>query len=57
MRLNQDGKLLVVDMSVASNSHPHHAETDSAIVCSHAELYMFTESVNAWNVYDYSSVV
>ena len=48
MRLNQDGKLIVVDMSIASNSPPHHAETGCAFVQSHAELYMFTESMNAW---------
>jgi hypothetical protein len=48
MRLNQDGKLIVVDMSIASNSPPHHADTCCAIVRSHAELYMFTESMNAW---------
>jgi hypothetical protein len=48
MRLNQDGKLIVVDMSIASNSPPHHAETGCAFVCSHAELYMFTESMNVW---------
>jgi hypothetical protein len=48
MRLNQDGKLIVLDMSVASNFPPHHAETCCAIVRSHAELYIFTESMNAW---------
>jgi len=48
MKLNQDGKSIVVVMSIASNSPPHFAETGCAFVCSHAELYMFTESMNAW---------
>jgi len=48
MLLNQDGKLIVLDMSIASNSPAHHADTCCAIVRSHAELYMFTKSMNAW---------
>jgi hypothetical protein len=50
MRLSQDGKLIVVDMSIASNSPPHDAEPGCAFVRSHAELYMFSEFMNAWIV-------
>lgn len=48
MRLCQHWKLLVVDLSIPSSS-PHHAEIGCVIIRSHAEPYMFTESLNAWS--------